>query len=47
MVSWQKMMSRLPDENLKKKFTIFFWVIALANFGIENLWSSYLKNYYS
>ena len=29
MVSWKKMMSRLPGENLKKKLFYFFKVIAL------------------
>ena len=33
MVSWQKMMSRLPDENL----IAFFELLPFANFGIENL----------
>ena len=41
MVSWQKMMSRLPDENKMELLLPF------AIFGIENLWSRYLKNYYS
>ena len=37
MVSWQKMMNKLPDENLKKELLHFFELLPFANFGIENL----------
>ena len=37
MVSWLKMMSRLPDENFEKKLFHVFKLLPFVNFGIENL----------
>ena len=37
MVSWQKMMSRIPGEIFKKKLFYFFKLLPFENLGIENL----------